>query len=294
MEEKFSGLISLVFFTALLPVAIGIETGITIAYKFALIPIHLILIALYWSLGLTVLSAIIAASHLGHIERGFYALRGISHSGLSREAVLSFGFGLFLFAGTLVAYKMGHGRVLILLLGTSCLFGLLTIISIGALYNLPSQITWRGDLPSLGMVTGTMLVSVPMICIISRTTGTGLNNHFFFLFTILSVFDIIITAMRWRVFGKIEYKQHILQYPEHEKKVGLCYGLKLVLLVIGPVLFFMENFLIITVSTGILMILDRAAFYTSEAKKTPRVNMAIAKKCRMKAAVKESKNSSGK
>ncbi|KPK73028.1 MAG: hypothetical protein AMJ79_15400 [Phycisphaerae bacterium SM23_30] len=284
MDKKFSALIPLILFTALLPAAIGIEAGAALASFATVGTPEAILAVLVWSLGLTILSGTLVLFHPGHVQRGLSAVRGVKHSFLSHEILLACGFAILLVAGILCAHKMGSGTLLRYVLAIDGILGLATAFSIGRVYNLPAQITWRGMAPSLGPVIGSMLTAVSILYVLKGVIVLPMVLPT--TFWLLLALDGLFTVKRFREFILLENREYILAYPRQKAGVNFCYILKFVLTT-GIVLLFIIGYYKAVLFLVILqMFLDRIAFYGSAARKTPQANMAAAKNERMRAALK--------
>lgn len=283
MDEKFWSLWPLIFFTVLLPAAVGLAAGSGLVCLFTEIGPKGVLTALWWALGLSVLSGICVSFHLGHVERSMSAVRGIKHSNLSHEILLAYGFGFLLAAGIICIYMSGPEMLVGVVLGLGGILGLATAFSIGRVYKLAGQITWRGIIPALGPITGSMLTAAAIFYVLADAFNAPMvfGGVFWFFLGL----DGIFTAKRFRDFLQLEHSQYIMVYPRQKVVVKFCYGVKLLLMAGIVVLFITGYFKTVLIVVGMGMLLDRAAFYASAARKTPKVNIAVAKDERMRAAL---------
>jgi DMSO reductase anchor subunit len=283
MDEKFSGMIPLIIFTSLLPAAIGIETGITITCFFKSLSIDIILTGLLWSLVFTLLSGVVVLFHLGHAERGPYIIRGVIHSVLSREIILSLCFSILLVTSALYVYRVGPGTYLPILLALCAVFGIATAFTIGRVYNLPSQITWRGNISSFESIIAAIIISLAVTFVL--TDKSRLQIAFLTILLMLIIVEALFVILKLKRFIVLEDSQCVLVFPEQRVLAIVCYVIKLILVVSAFILLIIGHHkeALFFITYGIL--LDRIAFYASTAIKTPKESMAIIKNERMKAAL---------
>ncbi len=142
----------LVFFSALGVAGGGIGTAnllgvLLVGGDLALARAEAILLS-----ALLVLGALLSAGHLGQPMRGPLALRGVIRSALSNE-ILALGVAL---AGGLVAALLPADHTLQSAAGLLASFGSLAfLLTLGAVYNLPGQLAWRGPVAIYPLVLGT-------------------------------------------------------------------------------------------------------------------------------------------
>jgi DMSO reductase anchor subunit len=101
---------------------------------------------------LLVLGVLVSAGHLGQPRRGPLALKGVARSALSNE-ILALGIAL---AGGLVAAFLPRGHSLLGAAGLLASLGSVAfLLALGAVYNLPGQLAWRGPVVIYPLVLGT-------------------------------------------------------------------------------------------------------------------------------------------
>jgi len=232
---------------------------------------------------LSLLSGICVSFHLGHVERSMSAVRGIKHSSLSHEILLAYGFGFLLAVGMVCIYMSASEMLVNIVLGLGGILGLGTSFSIGRVYKLAGQITWRGIIPGLGPITGSALTGGAIFFALAGEIEVPMA--WLGVFWLILGLEGIFTAKRWHDFVRLEHSQYIMAYPRQKALVKFCYGIKLMLTAGVVVLFIMGYFKVVVIVLGLGMLLDRAGFYASAARKTPKVNIAVAKDERMRAAL---------
>jgi len=288
MQEKFSHTIPLILFTTLLPVAIGLEIGAALAGWTSDINAGARRPVLIWSLGLSILAAIMVSFHLGHPTKGHTSLRGIFHSYLSREIVFGGCFTGLLLVSTIVVYTAPESNLLIFILICTGIFGLATSFVIGRVYHLSAQISWRGLIPSAGPVLASLLTALATVFIYTRSTE--LSGVFRIIFCLILGLDAIFTIIRLTYYIQLKNRSYLLSYPRCKILTISCLCLKIAL----------AAFLMLNVIRGpfpmalsfvfLQILLDRTAFYASAARQTPQTNIAIAKKQRMQDALNSTSN----
>ncbi len=283
MDEKFSGMIPLIIFSSLLPVAVGIETGVVIVCFVNPLSIDIILSGLLWSLGFTLLSGVFVLFHLGHAERGPLIIHGISHSLLSREVILFLCFGILLVANIFYLLSAGQGTLVVTLLTVCAVSGVATVFTIGRVYNLPFQIMWRGNISSFGPFIGSMVIALAVTFILSGRAG--LQTTFLVLLLVLVIVDALISILKLKRFIVLGSSQFVLVFPKQRVFVMVCSVIKLILNVSAVVLLIVGHYKVTLFLLTYGLFLDRTAFYASSAMKTPKEEMAILKNERMKAAL---------
>jgi len=287
MQEKFSHAIPLILFTTLLPVAMGLEIGAALAVCTGEINTSTLRPILYWSGGFSILAAVLVSLHLGRPTKGPTSLRGVLHSCLSREIVFGGCFAGLLFVSIVVAHTAPENSLLTVLLVCTGIFGLATSFVIGRVYDLATQLSWRGLVPSLGSVLASLLTALLILLMLNRDAEqiTSVRNYFY----LVLILDAFFSVMKLQNYLHLKRNSNILTYPRYQTLVILCLGGKLPLAAI--VLFVMQKPFLITFSLiGLLIVLDRIAFYASAARRTPRSNIAGAKDQRMQAALNSKAN----
>ena len=271
MSEKFSASIPLILFTTLLPVGIGLEitaamVGLTtFASKTTLLP------ALILSFAFTLVSGFFVFFHLSHKKRGAKAIRGLPHSWLSREVVFCACFGLLLAISILYIHQIGITTLLLATMAVCGGFGLATAVTIGLVYNLPTQIAWRGLVNSTGPLLGVLLIA-------ASATGYLINtrepHQSIFVFIIL-----ILTAESFALIKGIKLFQflgnnpHLLTYAGLKNVVRACYLARTILLITLFVLAFNRLYQAIIYLGAITILVNRIIFYASAAQQTPEATM---------------------
>ena len=285
MAEKFTASIPLILFTTLLPIAIGIEIAATLIGLTAFASKTTLLPALILSFTCTLVSALFVFFHLSHKKRGAKAIRGLPHSLLSREIIFAACFGLLLATSIIYIHQIGITTLLSVTMSVCSGFGLATAVTIGLVYNLPSQIAWRGVVNAAGPFLAVVLMA-------TSAAGYFLNiqdSHqpiFVFIILVLLVESFsLVKGLKLYLF--LENNPHLLSYARLKNVVRACYLAKAILLI--TLLFLALNRLYQTIIYlgGIMILVNRIAFYASAAQQTPEATIGLLKDERMRAALED-------
>jgi DMSO reductase anchor subunit len=284
-KEKFSDMISLILFTSFLPIAAGIATGTAVSYCFSVSPVNIFI----WSQGVALLFTITGAAfvtvHLGKKGRGVYAVKGIVHSYLSLESAVSFLFGLFLFLSFLSFWLSQSRWLTMVALAGAAVFGWLTAIVIGKVYDLRGQLTWRGTVPLLGPLMTVFLVAIITLIIITDNGG-WLRIMKGCLMTALGV-EVLFLISKLQTFLSLRNQPFVLTYRHLRGWVICLYITKFGIIGIIFLLLIKSLYPPVVYLSAIMILLDRTVFYASGAQATPESNVLSLKSDRMQAALKD-------
>lgn len=280
MENKFSGMIPLAIFTSFLPMAIGIVLGITISYLVEPIAVEEIIIGLMWTFIFTFSGGIVVLFHLGHAQKGMYIFRGLSHSALSLEVVLTGFFSAFIVACILLSYKIGPGVTLLIFLSLVSTIGIVTSFTIGKVYNLQPQISWRGPVASLGPAISSVNIALMVAFVVIN--DPGVKTIFYILFVIAIFDDVLFTVIRLQKFVVLLKSRFGLVFQKQKVLTIVCYIVKIVLMVCAGVLLKIGYRKEALFFVGYGVFIDRMGFYGSAVMETPRESIAVIKEERMR------------
>ncbi len=157
----------LVVFTTLAIVGAGLLATPLVAWLAADTP-NLAVDAAPWGSALLGAGLVISTAHLGRPLRAPLASQGLGRSRLSAEAVVA---GLALLLGIATA-SLPHLSPALGLAAAAAAIALL--VTLGLVYNLPGQQTWRGAVVWMPLTTGLAFSAVALIALRGATTvATG-------------------------------------------------------------------------------------------------------------------------
>lgn len=285
MGETFKQQIPLVLFTTLLPAGIGIQIGAVLTGLLEKTAITGLLNQLVLSLICTAASAVIVFFHLGHKGRGARALKGVFHSPLSREIILAMIFGGLLLIDIAFLHRIGLTTLLFVIMGLTGLIGLATALSIGQVYNLTGQVSWRGAVHVTGPLLGTMLLAAAST--LSLVNARGPQHPVAIVVIFLVLVEILALGKKGKSYLDAAKIRHQLVFPQLSRLIiGLYLGKTSVLLILLSLTFTPQVQLTPYLAAG-AMLLDRLAFYASAAQQTPQAILGHLKEERMQAAIRE-------
>lgn len=262
MDKKFSDLIPLVIFTSFMTVATGLICGVTIMeiiqpeMIFNFHNIHIIS-------GISLFGFMASFLHLASKTKAVNAMFGIKTSWLSREILFG---SLFMLVLCLI-YLKGLNILdwnLNFLFPLASIFALLTIFSIGMVYNLTAQLSWSGNLNLYSPFISAVLLGttyyqsqmdssyIPIIVLLALD---------FYYFT--KRYKLLLTKKHLRIF----HFQHLVIPSIVYLQVR---GIITILLL--PLLFILEFIPFYIV--GVLVIIDRITFYSSAIQINPNCGIA--------------------
>ncbi len=280
MEEKLSHMTPLILFTALLTIAVGLALGETAhVFKYGVSGGGTTLLP--WSLSLSILGALLAFLHLGHPSRFWRTVQGVTHSWLSREALLSTGFSLCVGAAALTAKDIELLPLLNILLCVTAIFGAAAIWSIAVLYQLPAQIGWSGWTRRLTPCIGAVLVGGAANLVLG---GMGTATWELPIFAAALMVDLALCVLRLHHFLGMRRFRHALVYPGTRSLLAAFHAFRLVLTPAVAVLAYNELYTISLCLVAGAVCLDRFDFYAGAAQLTPKANMTLLKNKRMASA----------
>ena len=288
MREKLTHSFPLILFTSLMPLAIGLEIGAAGIVWINDINVWTLRLILNWSLSSAILAAILVSFHLGRPLKGHNSIRGALHSCLSREIIFGGGFAGLLLFGTIVAYTAPESNLLTFILIGDGMFGLATAFIIGRVYHLAAQLTWRGIIPSSGPVLASLLAALSTIFIYTHSAEQ--SSVFRIVFCLILGIDTVFTLIRLKLFIQLKHSSYILIYPRYKIISILCLSGKIAVAVFLLINVIRGSFSMALSFVMLQIVLDRAAFYASAARQTPKSNIAIAKDQRMQAALNSTSN----
>lgn len=262
MDKKFSDLIPLVIFTSFMTVAAGLMCGITfielfepeMVFRFS--NLHIIT-------GISVAGFSASFLHLAKKVRAVKAVTGVKTSWLSREIIFGSAFMISLFFIYFNQYsELGLSNHLLFPIVT--LFALLTVFSVGMVYNLPAQIAWKGSLNLYSPFLSALLLAVtyyqsqiassylPVIILLCAD---------FYFFT--KRYKLLLSKKNMRIF---HFPHLIIPSVVYLQIRGIITILLLpLLLILGFVPFYL---------VGVLVVIDRITFYSSAIQISPDCGVA--------------------
>jgi DMSO reductase anchor subunit len=194
----------------------------------------------------------ISLAHLGQARRAALAMRGAGRSALSNEVILA---PLALACGTLVAANGVWGRPMPALTVIAGVVNALFLLSIGLVYRVRGQRTWRGSSAFTPLTTG---CAFGAIAIQSVSIGDGGGLNVVVLFVLL---DSALFVQRWRDVAAVRIPAASLSgfWMSHRHQLlgarfALLDVLPLALLLAWP-----TPLAAVVAAAGLLM--DRAGFY---------------------------------
>lgn len=277
-QAQFRHYVPLLVFTALLIIAAGITSGI--AAVTLLLPEHreielpLLSIAM---LSVTV-GGLFSFLHLGRKSRAGRAALGLSHSWLSREAVLAGLFAAFT-AGALFARQFGlSDSIFSVLLAAASATGFLTTVAIGRVYDLTTQVGWRGWAQALTPPTTVLLLGSVLLYAVANSAGFKL------VFYAIWLVDVVFLGWRSGEYSRNVHMGAAFSFPALSRFVRLTYGFRKLLAIVVVVFFNSFGGLVTAAFVAVAICLDRFCLYAASAQGTPASEMAALRAERLKQA----------
>jgi len=208
--------------------------------------------------GLLAAGLLVSLGHLGRKRRAGLAVRGAGRSALSNEALAA---GLALAAAALAAgLELGgaHSRVVTAIAGA---VNAAFLVSIGLVYDIRGQRTWRGFSAATPLTAGLAFGAVAA----QTTAGTG---DVYFIALVFIAADVLVFSRRWRDVAGIAFTGATLANPWSIHRSPLL-GARFFLLDIIPYLLLAVSpatFAIASAAAG--LIVDRFSFYALAVQHT--------------------------
>lgn len=272
MDKDFKEIVPLLIFTGLAVIAAGLTT----ACHFYTFDPELSSNLLLLSLILLITGGAFSFLHLGKKGRAVRSLIGLPHSWLSREIALLTLYGLAL-TGTVAAIKTEAFQYTTSLHAMATVLALVLCLTIGMVYNLSSQLAWRGIVNLLQPVTGALVLA--SVLFIGKQ---GMEARFISLIVV----DLILSLIRYRRFAQLRQLDEIIVFEkEYERAAWVWLARQSAwAFMVTAVIFGYPLAAGVLASAVILM--DRFLFYAAAVRLTPGNIIAGQKKDRMEAALK--------
>lgn len=216
---------------------------------------------------------LLSAGHLGKPLRGPLALRGVGRSALSNE-ILALGIAL---GGGLLGVTLPSAHPLQSVAGLLAGFGSLAfLLTLGVVYRLPGQLTWRGPALVHPLVLGTawgllMGFGGEGISDAVSTPGPGSRLPVFWLALLA---DALLLAYRWRVVEMARGEGEPRHFPAFRFRRGLLGVRAAFVSVLTPLAFLGRGWgaALLALSLGLFM--DRLLFYALAVRRTTESEVA--------------------
>jgi len=161
--------------------------------------------------GLMAAGLIVSLGHLGQRRRAALAARGAGRSALSNEALLA---ALALGAAALAAAVGLTGSNAPIAVAAAGAANAAFLVSIGLVYHLPGQLTWRG-FSAVTPLTGGLAFGATAV---QATVASG----DVYLATLLFIgIDALLFSQRWRETAGIAFTERMLADPWHARRTQL-------------------------------------------------------------------------
>ena len=266
MDKKFSDLIPLVIFTSFMTVATGLICGLTLMQIiepdmiFTFNNIHIIT-------GITLFGFAASFFHLTKKFRAVRALFGMKKSWLSRE--IFFG-SLFMFLLSLIYlnHYFNLGIHLNLLFSVAAITSLITVYCVGMVYNLQTQLSWKGSLNLLSPFISATLIAT--------TYYQSQMDSSYLPIILLLALDFYYFTKRYKLLltkknlTSFHFPHLIIPSIVYLQIRGIITFLLVpLLLIFGFVPFYLP---------GILVVIDRITFYSSAIQINPDCGVSQVRK----------------
>jgi len=266
MDRKFSSLVPLIFFTAVMSMAVALALPAAAHPEKLLFPAFL--------LGAAAL--LISLLHLGKKRRAPLALLGLGRSWLSREVFLAGGFVCAAGIGVLDPGPAAGG--------VAALSGLATVAAFSRVYHLPGQIGWRGWPHTLSPVTATLLAGAATHLAVLET-GRAFAAA---LLVILVAMDAgLAVKRRASLARRLRDSDRRLAFPGLAEAGRRLFPVRFFLVIPAgaavlfcPVPWRWTGLLVF----GLVILADRFTFYAGAARETPRMALEEIRRERMNRA----------
>jgi DMSO reductase anchor subunit len=154
---------------------------------------------------------IVSLSHLGQKRRAALAARGAGRSALSNEALLA---GVALGAAAIAAAAGLSGLRAAPLVAGAGAANAAFLVSIGLVYRVPGQLTWRGFSAVTPLTGGLAFGAI--------TAQATVAEGGLYLGTLLFIaIDALLFSQRWRDIAGIAYSERMLADPWHVRRTQL-------------------------------------------------------------------------
>jgi DMSO reductase anchor subunit len=214
--------------------------------------------------GLMAVGLIVSLGHLGQKSRAALAARGAGRSALSNEALLA---ALALAAAAIAASVGLSGSNAPLAVAAAGAANAAFLVSVGLVYRVPGQLTWRG-FSAVTPLTGGLAFGAVAV----QTTVAGGDVY---LATLLFIgIDALLFSQRWRDIAGIAFTERLLADPWHVRRTQLLAARFLLLDVVPFFLFFgVASPVAIPVAAAGLLV-DRVSFYALALQHTTEHEIA--------------------
>jgi DMSO reductase anchor subunit len=153
----------------------------------------------------------VSIDHLGQKSRAALAVRGVGRSALSNEALLA---GLALGAAAIAAAAGLSGVRAAPLVAGAGAANAAFLVSIGLVYRVPGQLTWRGFSAVTPLTGGLAFGAIA----VQATAAAGGVHPGTLLFIAV---DALLFSQRWRDIAGIAYSERMLADPWHVRRTPL-------------------------------------------------------------------------
>jgi len=207
---------------------------------------------------------LVSLGHLGRKRRAGLAVRGAGRSALSNEALAA---GLALAAAALAAgLELGgaHSRVVTAIAGA---VNAAFLVSIGLVYDIRGQRTWRGFSAATPLTGGLAFGAVA----VQTTAGTG---DVYFIALVFIAADVLVFSRRWRDVAGIAFTAATLANPWSIHRSPLL-GARFFLLDVIPYLLLAVSPATLAIGSAAAgLIVDRFGFYALAIQHTTEHDIA--------------------
>jgi DMSO reductase anchor subunit len=207
---------------------------------------------------------LVSLGHVGRKRRAWLAVRGAGRSALSNEALAA---GLALAAAALAAgLELGgaHSRVVTAIAGgVNAAF----LVSIGLVYDIRGQRTWRGFSAATPLTAGLAFGAVA----VQTTAGTG---DVYFIALVFIAADVLVFSRRWRDVAGIAFTEATLANPWSIHRSPLL-GARFFLLDVIPYLLLAVSPATLAIGSAAAgLLVDRFSFYALAVQETTEHEIA--------------------
>lgn len=278
MNERFSGLISLLMFSFFSIIAAGMVISTSAVDFLPEIDWPNQMDVLRTAVVFAVVGGLFSLLHPGKKMRSPRAIIGFGHSWLSREAVFTLLFTLLAGAAYFVDLAVPDEYVSQWLNVTAAVFGLALVISIGQIYRLEGQRYWKNPIQYLSPLASTFLMAS---CFLVFEAGALQWDLLFFTFWVI---DAALLLFRILFSFRLLRQRQAMVYPGLRPLIWFAFLFRLAasILVMLHVMFLI--LWAIPYLLAVTVFLDRFCFFAGAMHVTPAAEIGRIREARMKTA----------
>ncbi len=212
------------------------------------------------------------AGSLFHLTRPLLSWRvvqGIGHSWLSREALAAAAFAVAIALAIVLPYPAT--------VALSAGIGLAAIWAIALVYQLPYQIGWRGR-ALISALSGTALIAAAYMA-----ATPGASQPWRWVFVVICGHDWAWAMIFARRHARLRQRPGVIRFPRLENLLRTLLVVRIGAYLIAVAALWSCSWLAV-VAAGVVVVVDRTAFYAATAQVTPHTQVASLRGKRLRAA----------